>query len=203
MGKAQTQPVYPRGLDFEQVWAGIQELKESQKETDRLVKETTLGLKKAEKVIMENGRQIGGLHNSFGQLAEHLVAPGITRRFNELGFHFDAISPGGLKITNLKGDKTLAEIDLLLENSESIVAVEIKSKVNENDIDHHIKRLEILKENRDRKQEKPKKIMGAIAGAIFGSVEKKAAIEAGFYVLIQSGDTMKMELPKGFVPREW
>jgi len=34
-------------------------------------------------------------------------------------------------------------------------------------------------------------------------VERQAVSEAGFYVLVQSGDTMKLELPEGFVPREW
>jgi len=34
MGKAQTQPAYPRGLDFEQVWAALMENREQQKETE-------------------------------------------------------------------------------------------------------------------------------------------------------------------------
>ena len=177
MEKAQTEPVYPRGLDFEQVWAMFQETDRQMKETDRKIQETDRlikelreeskktdrRLKRTEKLIKSNGEQIGGLHNSFGALAEHLVAPGITKRFNDQGFHFDTIAPGGIKITNEKGDKILAEIDLLLENSEYIIAVEVKSRVNEKDIEHHIKRLDILKENRERKQEKPKKILGAIA----------------------------------------
>jgi len=45
--------------------------------------------------------------------------------------------------------------------------------------------------------------MGAIAGAIFGTAEKKATIEAGLYVIKQSGDTMKIDVLEGFVPREW
>ena len=45
--------------------------------------------------------------------------------------------------------------------------------------------------------------MGAIAGAIFGSEEKKATIEAGLYVIEQTGDTMRINVPDGFVPRKW
>lgn len=44
-------------------------------------------------------------------------------------------------------------------------------------------------------------IYGAIAGAVFGGEEKQAVLEAGFYALEQSGDTMKMDIPGGFVPR--
>jgi hypothetical protein len=46
-------------------------------------------------------------------------------------------------------------------------------------------------------------IKGAIAGAIFGAAEKKATMEAGLYVVEQSGDTMKIDVPEDFVPREW
>jgi hypothetical protein len=135
-------------------------------------------------------------------MAEHLVAPGIADRFNELGFHFDRVSPGGIKILDEQGE-IKAEVALLLENGEYIIAVEVKAKVNLKDVEHHIRRLEILREDREKKNEKPKKIRGAIAGAIFGKAEKQAAIDAGFYALIQSGDTMKMNIPKGFKPREW
>ncbi|MCL2044617.1 MAG: hypothetical protein FWG89_10815 [Treponema sp.] len=48
-----------------------------------------------------------------------------------------------------------------------------------------------------------RKIHGAIAGAVFGQEEKYAVIEAGMYVLEQSGDTIKMDIPHTFVPKEW
>jgi hypothetical protein len=82
------------------------------------------------------------------------------------------------------------------------MAVEIKAKTHIKDIEHHIKRLEILRAYRDKHHD-TRKIQGAIAGAIFGSAEKGAAIETGFFVLEQSGDTVKMDVPDGFVPREW
>ena len=141
------------------------------------------------------------MHNSFGEMAEHLVAPGIAKRFNELGFNFDIIAPGGIKILD-EQRKIKAEIDLLLENGETVIAIEVKARVYQKDIDHHVRRLDIFKEYRLKRKDS-RTIYGAIAGAIFGSIEKKAALEAGFYVLEQSGDTMKLEMPESFVPREW
>jgi predicted AAA+ superfamily ATPase len=197
------EPPTGEGLTFEKVWAMFQE---SSRKFDREMQESRQKwesqFQETERIVKAVSLQMGDLHRSFGELAEHLVAPGIAARFNELGYHFDAVSPGGHRILDAQG-KTKTEIDLLLENSEYIMAVEVKSKPKIKDLEHHIKRLEILKENRERKQEKPKKIMGAIAGAVFGAEEKKAAIEAGFYVLEQSGDTMKMDIPDNFVPREW
>ncbi|MDR0457082.1 MAG: hypothetical protein LBH20_10420 [Treponema sp.] len=197
-------PPTGEGLTFEKVWAMWQETDRKWQETDQRFQksreEADQRFKEMERVVKKVSRQMGGLHNRFGELAEHLVAPGIVTRFNELGFHFDSIA-GGLKILDEQG-KIRAEIDLLLENGEYLVAVEIKSRPKESDIEHHIRRLEIVREYREKKHD-VRKILGAIAGAVFGSVEKKAAIEAGFYVLEQSGDTMKMDIPAGFVPRKW
>jgi len=197
---------------FETVWAALQEtdrivkenallireLREQSKKTDRQMKETDRQLRKQ---MGETDKRLGELGNRFGELAEHLVAPGVAARFNELGYHFDEVMPGGTEIKNEKG-KILAEIDLLLENGDCVMAVEVKAVPKEEDIEHHIKRLEILQKSR-RKRGDMRKIRGAIAGAIFGRKEKQAFTKAGFYTLVQSGDTMKIEIPDGFVPREW
>ena len=196
------------GLTFEKVWAMFQETRESQKETDRMFQETSRKFQETDRMLDKVGRkiemlneQMGGLHNSFGEMAEHLVAPGIEERFNELGFHFSAVAPGGYVVHDDKG-QIAAQVDILLLNSSCIMGVEVKAKVHAKDIEHHVKRLELLRKYWEKNNDK-RVIRGAIAGAIFGSAEKQAAIEAGFYVLVQSGDTMKLELPEGFVPREW
>ena len=44
MAEVQTLPDYPRGLDFEQVWAGLMENREQIKDTERIVKEVGEGL---------------------------------------------------------------------------------------------------------------------------------------------------------------
>ena len=173
------------GLTFEKVWAMFQETGRKMQETDRQIKRLN--------------RQMGGLHNKFGKIAEHLVAPGITKRFNELGYHFDTVATKGATIYGENG-KVIGEIDILLENGEFVIAVEVKTEPRLKDIEHHIKRLELLCE---RKKFDGRKIRGAIAGAIFGTEVKEATLEAGMYVIEQSGDTMKLEIPDVFVPREW
>jgi predicted AAA+ superfamily ATPase len=144
---------------------------------------------------------MGYLSNRFGELAEHLVAPNIHKRFNELGYHFDAVAPGGYVIRD-DNDKVKAEVDILLENAEYLMAVEVKAKVHLKDIEHHIKRIEILREYRNKRSDR-RKIQGAIAGAIFGNTEKQAAFAAGFYIIEQTGDTVKITIPEGFKVRDW
>jgi len=182
------------GLTFEKVWAMFQE-------TDRKMKEVAEAQKETDRFLKDIGKQIGGLNNSFGELAEHLVAPGITDKFNELGYHFGGIAPGGYEFLD-ENKKVIAQVDILLENGDCIMAVEVKSKPKMQDIERHIKRLEILRGHRNYKNDN-RKIYGAIAGAVFGSNEKEAAIEAGFYVIEQSGHTMKIDIPSDFIPREW
>ena len=175
------------GLTFEKVWAMFQE-------SDRRFEKTERYLKKI-------GKQMGDLHNRFGEISEHLVIPNIHTRFNELGHHFGAVLPGGVTIYGTDG-KIKTQIDIMLENDDTVIAIEIKSKVNENDVEHHLKRLEILRDWRHHKNDF-RKIHGAIAGAVFGMVEKKATVAAGLYAIEQSGDTMKIDIPDGFVPREF
>ena len=186
----------------EESWKKQEEAEEKRRaEEAERKKELDIERKKTERSTRKLNKQMGELHRKFGKIAEHMVAPCINKRFNELGYHFGTYWRGGLTISDEKG-KIIAEIDFVLENHETIMAVEVKMQPLVKDMAHHIKRLELLRNDRDNVNDK-RKIQGAIAGAIFGTDEKKAAIEAGFYVIEQSGDTMKIEVPEGFVPREW
>jgi len=244
MAEETNMPDYPRGITFEQVWAGFmedrkrqeefskrqEEFSKQQEETDRQIAKTGRQIAKTDRQIAKTDRQIaktgrqqaetdrqmkktdrrldridkiiGDLTNRFGEIAEHLVVPGIAKRFNELGYHFGQVLPGGSRILGEDG-KIKTEIDIILENDESVIAVEVKIKPKVSDVEHHIRRLEIFREYRNKRHRDERKIMGAIAGAIFGKQEKTAVIEAGMYVIEQSGDTMKIDMPEGFIPREW
>ena len=198
------------GLTFEKVWAMFQEsdrrmrevneeparkMRELSEETDRRMKETDRQMK-------ETDRQIGRLGDRFGELAEHPVAPNIVQKFNALGFHFDEISGMRQVIYDDSSGQKIAEFDILLENGESIVAVEVKSKPSGNDVKDHVRRLRILRLSRDKKNDK-RKIHGALAGAIMTDSAKAAALKAGLYVITQTGDTVKIDVPEGFVPKAW
>ena len=200
--KNETQIPTGEGLTFEKVWLMFQESDRKMQEThQRMKEETDRIIKETAEQMKETDRRVGELSNRFGELAEHLVAPGIAKKFNELGHHFDGVSPGGYDISNEKGE-VIAQVDILLENGDCLMAVEVKTRPRLQDIKHHLKRLEILRKHRNKKND-VRKIYGAIAGVVYGKAEKKATINAGFYVLEQSGDTMKMDIPDNFVPREW
>ncbi|MDR0585611.1 MAG: hypothetical protein LBG26_00055 [Treponema sp.] len=187
-----------KGLTFEDVWAAMMETDKKFQETDRQFKETNRRLEKSKRDL---DKKMGELGNRLGELAEHLVAPSIHKKFNTLGYRFDAVSPGGTEIKD-PGGKTYAEIDILLQNTDYIVAVEVKSKLLEKDVDAHVKRLEILRRWADKHRDR-RKIRGAAAGAIVSRAVRQYALKAGFYVIVQTGDTVKIDIPKGFVPKDW
>ena len=193
---------------FETVWASLQEVSERQKETDRLIKEnaerqkeTDRQMKETDRQMKETDRKLGKLGNRFGELAEHLVSPGIVEKFNALGFHFTRDTKDNIFRDSETG-RSLAEVDIVLENGDIVIAVEIKSKLRDKDVDDHLSRMEVLRRIADRRGDS-RKYRGAMAGAILTDETRDYALAAGLYVLEQSGDTIKLNLPKGFVPREW
>jgi hypothetical protein len=194
-------------LTFEKVWAMFQETREQMKETDRRfqetaqrMKETDQRMKETDRRMKETDRQIGRLGNRFGELAEHLVAPGIKEKFNELNFTFDTVSQN-MQISDAS-KHCIAEIDLLLENGDTVIAVEVKAKPVQKDVDDHIGRMEILRRRADTRHD-TRKFQGAIAGAIMNDSVREYAHTMGFYVIEQTGDTVKITIPEGFIAREW
>ena len=194
-------------LNFEKVWAMFQETDQKFKETDRMFqetdrrfKETDLQIKENAKEMKETYRKIGELGNRFGELAEHLVVPGIKEKFNELNFTFEQISEN-VKISDAS-KRCIAEIDIILENGDTVIAVEVKAKPLQQDVDEHINRMEILRYRADARNDK-RKFQGAIAGAIMNESVRNYAHKTGFYVIEQTGDTVKITIPEGFSPREW
>jgi hypothetical protein len=209
------------GLTFEKVWAMFQEsdrrmrelneetaqkMQELNEETAQKIREsneeTNRKIQEVARQIKETDMQMGRLGNRFGELAEHLVAPNIVRKFNALGFHFDEISGLRQVIHDEGSGQKIAEFDILLENGDSIVGVEVKAKPSCDDVEDHARRLQILRLNKDRKNDK-RKIYGAVAGAIMTDSAKTAALKAGMYVIIQTGDTVKIDIPEDFVPKAW
>ena len=69
MAEAQTLPDYPRGLDFQQVWAALMENREQIKETDRIVKENAKQQEKTDLQMKETDKQLGKLGNRFGTMS--------------------------------------------------------------------------------------------------------------------------------------
>ena len=193
---------YQKGLTFEDVWAALmenrQQMKESQEKNDR---EWERLREEADKERKKTDRIIGKLGNRFGELVEHLVAPNLMEKFNDLGFSFTESSMD-VMINEPGNPDASTDIDILLENGDTVIAVEVKSKPNDEDVKDHIKRMEILRCRADRRNDK-RKYQGAIAGAIMSPSVHQLITKNGFYPIEQTGDTVKISIPEKFTAREW
>ncbi|MDR0336134.1 MAG: hypothetical protein LBI18_03490 [Planctomycetaceae bacterium] len=154
-----------------------------------------------QKTISKMSQAIGDLGNRFGEVAEHLVAPGIVARLNERGYHFNVTFKRGIEIS--ENGRTVTEVDILLENEKMVAVVEIKVKPTVHDVKRHLKRMDIVRRYYEQTQNTHKVFIGGIAGAVFPNTAKEAAIKAGFYVFSQSGDTITINVPSNFQPREF
>jgi hypothetical protein len=218
-----------KGLTFEKVWAMFQEtdrrLKESReetdrrlkerreeadrqiqeiwmqmKETDRKIKEVSAEMRKADRAGKEASRIVGDLGNKFGKLSEYLVVPNMMKKFNALGYVFTRTARN-IEIRSLD-NTVVTEIDILLENGDFALIVEVKSDLTENHVTEHVTRMEKLRRYWDDHNDR-RRLLGAVAGAIMTDRVKAFALKMGFYVIVQSGDTVKIEIPDGFSPRTW
>ena len=188
-------------LTYEKVWAMFQETDKKFQETDRRFKETDLKFQKTDREIRETKHIIGDLGNRFGELAEHLVAPNIMEKFNELGFDFTEKAID-LVIKEPGKPNTSTEVDILLENGDIVMAVEVKAKPKVADVNDHKKRMEKLRERAIRRKDN-RKYQGAVAGAIMSDSLRNCILKNGFYPIEQTGDTVKISIPKNFKAREW
>jgi hypothetical protein len=188
------------GLTFEKVWAMFQESDRRMKETDRIVKETARQMKETDRKMKETDRKISSLGSRLGELVEEIIFPNILEKFNKLGYVFGKAG-SRVRYQDPQG-AYVAEVDILLENGDVVLAVEVKTTLTENDVRDHIRRMEKLRLYADGHGDK-RKLLGAVAGGIASQEVKAVAVKSGFFVLEQSGDTVKISVPKGFKPKEW
>jgi hypothetical protein len=192
---------------FEQFMAAMRELRKSQEETAQQMKETAKRLEETDRMVKETSKQmketnkrVGGITNRFGEMVEYMILPNLVAKFGELDFTFTKANR--TEITDYKHD-IITEVDALLENGDTVMVVEIKTKPTSDDIDDHIERMKKLRKYADLHDDK-RKYLGAMAGAVFSESEKIYALKKGFYVIEPSGETFKITEPKGsYHPSVW
>jgi predicted AAA+ superfamily ATPase len=94
--------------------------------------------------------------------------------------------------------KPVTEIDILLSDNEWAMAVEVKHEPNEGQVDHHLKRMKLMRKY-PLQEISGKKLLGAIAGGVVSLEVRDYAQKNGLYVLELNGDQVSLlESPEGF-----
>jgi hypothetical protein len=177
-----------RGLTFDDVWAMFQETDKKFKETDKKIQETA-------RVVKELSKNVGGVNRSLGELIETLMASRLWEKFPQ--YNFNRIFQ---RIKILDKNKTpVTEIDILLSDSEWAMSVEVKREPDKEDVEHHLKRMELMREY-SLQEISGKKLLGAIAGGVVPPDVRTYAQESGLYVLELNGEQVSLlESPEDFV----
>ena len=214
MAEVQTLPDYPRGLDFQQVWAALQETKQilrenaerfdrQQEETRRQQEKTDLQMKETERILKENAldfnNRLGALTNLFGDMTEHMVAPKLREKFFKIGLDFPRANTNAR--VNDRVNNISFEVDITLENGDKAMLVEVKTKLTIERINAHIERLEKMRRYADLHGDK-RTFLGAVAGIVVTDEVKNYALSQGFYFIEYSGENFYITSPDGN-PKEW
>jgi len=201
---------------FADVWRMFQEtdrqLKERAAETDRLLKERAAEsdrkFQETERVMKERAaetatviknlsKRLGDIGNRLGEFVEHMVSPAVVRLFQARGIEVHEVYPG---VEAKRGGEAI-EIDLLVVNDGTLVAVECKSKLTQEHVDDHLSRMEKLK--RLLPLYKSHQALGAVAAMVMSDAVKDYALGHGLFVLRQNGDSIEIGNPEGFTPTVW
>ena len=191
---------------FQETDRKIQETSQQMKETDRQIQETShqmkdtdLRLKETDRLVKAVGKQLGEHGNRLGEFVQEMVRPAVLRLFQQRQLPVHQVLPN---ITALDDNGQFRmEIDLLVINSDTAIAVECKSRLSQDDVNEHLNRLALFK---DCFQQYGKfTILGAVAAMILPKDVGRYAYSKGLFVLAQSGDAVKILNDDAFKPHEW
>lgn len=185
-------------LTPEAVASFFEETKQLFKETDRKFQESNRKLAEMKTELDESFKQvnkiIGDLGNRLGDFVEHSVRPAAVRIFREWGLDVHQVFSEAA--VQREGDHI--EVDLIVVNEGSVVAIECKSKLDERDIKEHLDRLRKFKNMFP--QWADHKLHGAVAAMVLTPKVAAFAAKKGLFVIGQAGENVEIYNEQGFVP---
>jgi hypothetical protein len=133
-------------------------------------------------------------NQDLGQYLETIVNDKIIELFSILGLNFTQ-ARSNVPIMDEQNRRTLTEVDILLENSERIMAVEVKLSPKIRDINQHIRRIGILIEQ-GKIHNETRSYHGALVGITIPNEVKEYCLKRGLYVITQNENEAKIEAPE-------
>ena len=184
---------------FDDVWRTIQELALSQKETERRMQETDRLMKQTDRQIKALAKQLGEHGNRLGQFVQEMVRPAVVDLFQDRKIPVHQVMPNIVAYDDNR--QFIMEIDLLVVDTDTAVAVECKSRLTFEDVDEHLARMAKFKSCFP--QFSAHILFGAVAAMVLPDSVGQYARNKGLFVLAQSGDAMEIRNEAGFDPKAW
>ena len=184
---------------FDEVWKVLMEnakqlaeLREQGKETDRRMQETG-------KRIDRIAKQMGDVSGRLGEFVEEMVKPAAVGLFRDRGLDVHQVSKN-LVAYNDNGQFE-SEIDLLVVNKATAIAIECKSKLSIDDVKEHLDRLDRFKQHFP--QYDGYQVLGAVAAMVIPDEVGRYAYQKGLFVMAQSGQAILIKNDGKFNPKMW
>ncbi len=195
-------------LSADDIWRMFAETDRRMKETDQQIKQTGRQMEETDRQMKETDRRLqeitsrwdkqwGEFSNRLGEFVEEMVRPAAVRLFRERGIDVHEVHRD---VETERGELEM-EIDLLVVNDTDIVAIEVKSKLTQADVDQHIDRLRNF--HRGFPHYKGLRVFGAVAAMVLPKEVGRYAYRKGLFVLAQNGDSISVLNDEGFKPVEW
>jgi hypothetical protein len=189
---------------FQEIARRFQETDRKFQETDRRFQETEAQMRETDRKMREVfarfdnlSRRFGDLGNRLGEFVEAMVEPAVVELFRRQGLD---VSEVYRRVTSRRGGERI-EIDLLVVDGDTAVAVECKSRLTREEVERHVERMNKFKRLLPRYADM--RIHGAVAGMVVDEDAIEAAQAAGLWVLAQSGETVALRNDPDFTPRVW
>jgi len=93
--------------------------------------------------MKEIGKRFGDFTNRFGEVVEYMIAPNLQDKLYDMGLDFQEVCPN-YKVRSKKHNISF-QVDVFLQNGDTAMLVEIKTKLTISDINEHIKRMEKMR----------------------------------------------------------
>lgn len=178
----------------DEVWQLLGELAESQRTTERVLRETERFIQAVAQENRDRGQQvneqiqqvnkrISDLGGAWGRFVEDLVAPACERLFVERGIPVQQVSQ---RVRRRLNGETM-EIDVLVVNNGHVMAVEAKSSLSVTDVQDFIADLARFKAFFPDYADS--QLYGAVAGIGIESGADRYAYRQGLFVLTQAGES--------------
>jgi len=189
---------YRKELEAERAQRNAEQAKldaERKAEADRRKQELDEVIRKMSERVDRVSANLGRLGGRLGDVIELVLIPGICPAMNKHGHDFDRIAPN---MALRKNGKDYVQADLLLYNTTEVMAVEIKTRLDAEDVEEHIKRLRKLRAIEDKLDITGRTLYGAVAGIVIDEQARKNALQAGLYVIEMQEyeERLKVEPPE-------
>ena len=184
---------------FQKVWQMFQETRQMFQETDRKFQETDRKFKESDRKFDKYFGKIKEMDRNWGKLVESLVKPSVATQFRKRGI---PIIGSGQRVEREIGGETI-EIDILLTDGDSVVAVEVKTKLTVEHVNEHIEK-HLKPFRRFFPEYQDKKVYGAVAYIHLEENSDRYAYKNGLFVLTFDAKNMvKIKNDSKFIPKTY